>query len=67
MASNRQTTMAKLERERAVRERRARKQEKKEARRAAKAAGIEPEAQDEAPDVASDDSEVAGPVGDPSL
>ena len=67
MASNRQTTMAKLERERAVRERRARKQEKKEARRAAKAAGIEPEASDEALNVASDDSEAAGPPGDPSL
>jgi len=59
--------MAKLERERAVRERRARKQEKKEARRAAKAAGLEPEAPDEAPGVASDDPEVAGPSGDPSL
>ena len=38
MASKRQITMAKLDRERAVRERRARKQEKKDARRAAKRA-----------------------------
>lgn len=38
MASKRQTTMAKLERERAVRERRARKLEKRVARRAARAA-----------------------------
>ena len=67
MASNRQTTMAKLERERAVRERRARKQEKKEARRAAKAAGIAPEAPDEVSDDASGDPEVAGPAEDASL
>ena len=36
MASKRQTTMAKIAREQAVRERRQRKQEKREARRAAK-------------------------------
>jgi len=38
MATKRQTTFAKLDRERAVREKRARKQEKKEAAKAAKAA-----------------------------
>jgi hypothetical protein len=37
MASKRQTTMAKIAREQAVRERRARKQEKREKKRAAKA------------------------------
>jgi hypothetical protein len=37
MASKRQTTMAKIAREQAVRERRARKQEKRERKRAAKA------------------------------
>ena len=36
MASKRQTTMAKIAREQAVRERRLRKQEKREARRLAK-------------------------------
>ena len=38
MATKRQTTFAKLDRERAVREKRARKQEKKEAAKAAKLA-----------------------------
>jgi hypothetical protein len=37
MASKRQTTMAKIAREQAVRERRARKQEKRDRKRAAKA------------------------------
>ena len=37
MASKRQTTMAKIAREQAVRERRARKQEKRDKKRAAKA------------------------------
>ena len=45
MATKRQTTFAKLDRERAVREKRARKQEKKEAAKAAKAAGLEADAQ----------------------
>jgi hypothetical protein len=39
MATKRQTTFAKMDRERAVREKRARKQEKKDAAKAAKAAG----------------------------
>jgi hypothetical protein len=43
MATKRQTTFAKLNRERAVREKRARKQEKREAAKAAKEAeGMEP-------------------------
>ncbi len=62
MASKRQTTLAKLDRERAVRERRARKQEKKEARRAARAAGTAPETAEVAPE----DPEAALPLDDPS-
>jgi hypothetical protein len=55
MASKRQTTMAKIAREQAVRERRARKQEKRDRKRAAKAhpetavAGDEPSAEDAPP------------------
>ncbi len=41
MATKRQTTFAKLDRERAVREKRARKQEKRDERKAAKEAGVE--------------------------
>lgn len=44
MASKRQTTMAKLERERAVRERRARKLEKREEKKAARLAQTAPDA-----------------------
>ena len=40
-SSKRQTTMAKLARERALQEKRERKREKKEARKQAKAAGAE--------------------------
>lgn len=43
MASKRQTTMAKIAREQAVRERRARKQEKKDRKRAAALAKANPE------------------------
>jgi hypothetical protein len=53
VASKRQTTMAKLDRERAVRERRARKQEKREARRAAKLAGA-PDTAEVQPDTAEE-------------
>ena len=42
-SSKRQTTMAKLARERALQEKRERKREKKEARKQAKAAGTEAE------------------------
>ena len=54
MATKRQTTFAKLNRERAVREKRERKQEKRDAAKAAKAAeaeateqGAEPESEPE--------------------
>jgi hypothetical protein len=58
MATKRQQTMAKMNRERAVREKRARKQEKKEERKAQAALGLE-ETSDDAPHV--DDSEHAQP------
>jgi hypothetical protein len=45
-SSKRQTTMAKLARERALQEKRELKRQKKEARNQAKAAGIEPELDD---------------------
>ena len=44
MSSKRQMTMAKMMREQAVRERRARKQEKRQARKLAAAAGMSPNA-----------------------
>jgi hypothetical protein len=47
MSSKRQTTMAKLQRERRVAERRQLKQEKKQAAAAAKKAGLEEQAPDE--------------------
>jgi hypothetical protein len=46
MATKRQTTMAKLAREQAVRERRARKLEKREKKRAARAGESAPETAD---------------------
>ena len=46
MASKRQTTMAKIAREQAVRERRARKEEKREKKRAAALAKANPETAD---------------------
>jgi hypothetical protein len=67
MATKRQTTLAKLNRERAVREKRARKQEKKEERKARGAEGAETieggevvdgEAVDAAPGEAAADPEV---------
>jgi hypothetical protein len=45
MSSKRQTTMAKMNRERAVKEKRQRKLEKKEERAAAIAAGLDPYAE----------------------
>jgi hypothetical protein len=57
MATKRQTTFAKLDRERAVREKRARKQEKKDAAKAAKAAeAMEPQSESEP----TSDPEVSG-------
>ena len=59
MASKRQTTMAKMAREQAVRERRARKQEKRDLKRAAKA---NPETVDgDASEPVTDDSLEATP------
>ncbi len=54
MSSKRQTTMAKLARERKVQERRQLKREKKQAEREAKAAGITPSTE------TADDLPVAG-------
>jgi hypothetical protein len=54
-SSKRQTTMAKMARERAVRERRLLKQEKKEARKQAAAAGQEAEPTEAPGDAPADD------------
>jgi hypothetical protein len=52
MSTKRQQTLAKMNRERAVREKRARKQEKKEERKARAAGELEtPEGVDEAPEI----------------
>jgi len=62
MASKRQTTMAKIAREQAVRERRARKLEKREKKRAAALEKANPES----PVVLVDGAEVDHVVADPS-
>ena len=61
MSSKRQTTMAKMNRERAVKEKRARKLEKKEERAAALAAGLDPYADRTADLDAGDETEAAEP------
>lgn len=59
-SSKRQTTMAKMARERALQERRALKQQKKEERKAARAEGIDPLA----PSETTAEGEAAGETPD---
>jgi len=65
MRSKRQTTMAKLNRERAVKERREKKREKKEAKAAAKAEGLFAEGLPVEPEFEAEDG-VEGAEGEPT-
>jgi len=65
MRSKRQTTMAKLNRERAVKERREKKREKKEAKAAAKAEGLFAEGLPVEPEFEAEDG-VEEPEGTPT-
>ena len=66
MRSKRQTTMAKLNRERAVKERREKKREKKEAKAAAKAEGLFAEGLPVEPEFDEAEDGVEGAEGAPT-